>query len=310
MSTLLVVNHRHSPVCGIHDIGRRLHARLAEQVDTAYAEVADEAEYHAVLAEHEPAGVVVNYRADLTPWWRPGINGATTFGIVHNYEPATATSHAAQIVAAGFDRALFLDDIDAGAQAVAIGRPLPPVAARSEPVPVEAAPIVGTFGFAFPHKRFDLVAGAVAAAFDRATFDLHMPEAYFNGASGAPLYGPGIIDQCSAELHPGITMTTDATHLPPAELVEHLAGNDINCLLYQPGQPDAGLSSALDYLVAARRPILVSDCAMFRHGNGDVAVWPTTSLRDVWDDHDAWTVRAERASARLHVDAAAIIGVL
>ena len=57
-----------------------------------------------------------------------------------------------------------------------------------------------------------------------------------------------------------------------------------------PGQHNAGISSALDYLIAARRPILVTDCTMFGHARDYVSLYPGVRLGDIidsWDEQQA-----------------------
>jgi hypothetical protein len=171
-------------------------------------------------------------------------------------------------------------------------RPLPDTV-KLGPLPNETR--IGSFGFAFPHKNFPAVAAEIAITCQVATFDLHMPEAYFNGAGGRELYAPGILRQIEDifDGHPGLRIHYTRGHLEPDEVVARLAENTVNCLFYVPGQHNAGLSSALDYLVAARRPIMVTDCKMFEHFSRACAHFPETRLRDVLDDHRFWSQQVD-----------------
>lgn len=291
---VLIVNHGGSTVCGIHDLGLRMRDRLDTEttLDVGYAACASSIELDKACAEHAPDVTIVNYRADLMTWWHRHRWQGVAIGVVHQYEPATAGRAANDLVRAGFDWAMFLDpDLDVThPQAVTVGRPLPPDV--SDEIALAPDPRIGSFGFAFPHKGFVDVAKEVNLV-EGAMFDLHMPEAWFNGAEGRPLYGPAIIEACHNEINGRTTFRHTSDHLPPNLLVDRLARNDVNCLLYQPGQPDAGLSSALDYLIAARRPALVSEATMFRHGHPHVAVWPNVGLRDVLYHREAWQRHAD-----------------
>ncbi len=153
---------------------------------------------------------------------------------------------------------------------------------------------IGSAGFAFPHKDFPAVAREIAATLDDATFALHMPEAYFNGAEGRLLYTDGILSAIAAELadKPGLTLAFSDDYVTPETLVARLALNHVNCLFYVPGQHNAGLSSQLDYLVAARRPIMVTDCAMFMHYRHGLSVFPNIRLTQVLDEYDVAATRA------------------
>jgi hypothetical protein len=297
VTTILVVDHDHTTVCGIHDLGLRLTHRLAElpNLNVVHIDCGDAETYGQAIGEHFPDVTIVNYRPDLMPWWQVAPYGAETrVGVLHQYEAATADQRATALLAHGFDYILALDpqlpvpyQLD-GTRIVTVGRPLP---IRSWNATRPQTPAIGSFGFAFPHKGFGQVAREIANTLPAATYRLHMPEAYFNGARGQPLYTDAIIHDIESHLaHTDIDVRHTADHLPERRLVDWLSANDVNCLLYQPGQPDAGLSSALDYLIAAGRPALISDCEMFRADLGTLARWPTFHLPDIldhWDEHRA-----------------------
>lgn len=295
MTRVLVVNHAHSAVCGVHDLGVRLADRLGVNLDVVTANCGSVGSYNEECLLERPDAVIFNYRADLMPWAAQATAATTvpTFAILHNYEPDRIDGYGLALIGAGFDYALALDpDIQpTDDRIIPISRPLPWAPSSVTRV---RPPRIGAFGFAFPHKQMQLAAREVDETLDEATFVLHCPEAYFNGAAGAPLYAPGVIVACDTEItKPGITMEVTTDHVSDDELVGRLARNDVNCLLYAPGQPEAGLSSALDFLIAAQRPILVTDCAMFRHARGAAAVWPQTRLGDVLDDWDRWQVAVD-----------------
>lgn len=302
--TVLVVNHAHTTVCGIHDLGRRVYDRLVA-VDPGVGYI--DADGSAWL----PAADVTlfNYRADLMPWVAPmlpkiaGVKAA----ILHNYDTDTCYRRSLELLDVGFDRVVVLEQPGATSldpRVIPAGRLLPERA--DDVIPPMEELRVGSFGFAFPHKRFDLVADLarqLALPAGSVVYRLHTPEAYFNGAAGASLYAPGIHDACTAFL-PESMFEHSTDHRSDAEVVEWLAGNHVNCLLYTPGQPDAGLSSALDFLIAARRPIVVSDAAMFRHGGDAVARWPEHGLWEVVREMPAWTRRVTELADRYDATAA------
>lgn len=301
---ILVVNHAHSEVCGVHNLGWRLH----EHLGGAYAECDSAASVRAAAEQVDVTAVVVNYRADLMPWLEPD---ATMVAVAHNYGPETVDQATAGLLARGFGRALFCDPtVPPGPGRLVASRPLPPsepplggrtVDCRSRRAPrlrPDDEVRIGSFGFAFPHKGFVDVAEQIHAHCPTATYRLHMPEAWFNGVEGRPMYAPAIVEECRR----WCLVDHDDRWLDDDEAVEQLATNHVNCLLYQPGQPDAGLSSALDYLIAARRPILVSEADMFRHARPHAAVWPVASLGDVLADVDRWAVEADRLWEAMQFD--------
>jgi hypothetical protein len=293
MIDVLYVNHAHSEICGVHDLGRR-HARLiarSDDVDLDYVEVDDIAHYHRVMESRAFDAVIVNYMPGIMPWVTEAIkrHRATRIAVIHNYQHDTIDRVAAHHHRL-FDFVLALDPgmHPTNPWVLTTDRPLPDTVGLDS---LPDRPRIGSFGFAFPHKNFPAVAAEIAATFDTATFDLHMPEAFFNGNGGRARYASEILRQIHDifDGHPGLHVHHTVGHLTPDQVVRRLAGNTVNCLFYVPGQHNAGLSSALDYLIAARRPILVTDCAMFEHYRAGLAHFPATTLRDVIDDHDIWS---------------------
>lgn len=307
MISVLYVNHAHSEVCGVHDLGRR-HARLialAEDINLDYAEVNDISRYHELMETREYDAVIINYMPGIMPWVTEAIkrHSATRIAVIHNYQHDTIDQVAAHHHRV-FDFVLALDPSlhATNPWVLTTDRPLPQSVTLG---PLPDVPRIGSFGFAFPHKNFPAVAAEIASTFETATFDLHMPEAYFNGAEGRDLYTPGIVRQIEEifDGHPGLELEHSGDVLPAAEVVAQLAENTVNCLFYVPGQHNAGLSSALDYLIAARRPVLVTDCAMFAHYNQACALFPEVRLSDVIAEHEEWSERVDT----LYVEASASI---
>jgi hypothetical protein len=304
VTTVLVVNHAHSAVCGIHGLGRRMAVSLAEspRLKVSYADVADAAGYVAACQEHEAEVVLVNYRSDLMGWVPgalPMLPHILKLATVHNYDLHNVDVYGQEALAHGFDRTLVLDPTvrPADPRIIGVGRAIPPspdpvVLDRHEP------PWIGSFGFAFHHKGFPTVAEAMVASLDAAVYKLHMPEAYFNGAYGGSAFAPLIVQMIQERFldHPGLTLHHTAEHIDDAALVALIAQNDVNALMYVPGQADPGLSSALDYLIAARRPTIVTECAMFRYGwteEATTAIWPKVSLREMLEDYGYWQREAD-----------------
>ncbi len=140
-----------------------------------------------------------------------------------------------------------------------VRRLLPTVAERPAPQGI----VVGSFGFASDRKGFQRVVKQTCAEFETATVRLHMPANHYGDPEGAE--ARRIADECKALARPGITVEVTSDFKAPAQLIEWLAGNSINCFFYENWHKVSGVSSVLDYALAARRPIAVTDCLMFRH---------------------------------------------
>jgi hypothetical protein len=114
MTTVLVVNHAHSAVCGVHGMGRRMAVSLAENpsLDVAYADCADANQYVAACETHRPDAVLVNYRPDLMGWVRAALAmypNTIKLATVHNYDLGTVDTYGREPLSHGFDRTLVLD---------------------------------------------------------------------------------------------------------------------------------------------------------------------------------------------------------
>jgi hypothetical protein len=302
MTDVLVVNHGLHHVCGVHDIGRRLFEAIPDSISHAYTEANNADEMHAAIALRDPNVVLVNYRPDLMPWVPSAVQGLgrLTVAVAHNYDPPTLPVLHMRHRSDGFDLTLALEpELFELPGVIWSGRPLPP--------PVRAIPTgdvtVGSFGFAFGHKRFDLVAREIVRLDRPATFRLHCPTAHFGGS---PDHTEAVINTVGYELAGSdVKLDVSTDHRPGTGVVRMLAGNHVNCLFYDPGQPDAGLSSALDYLLAAGRPIMVSSAAMFRHALPAAVVWPEHRLVDVLADQDRHAVNVRERYDQLSAGYAA-----
>jgi hypothetical protein len=286
---IVVVDHDHSAACGVRDLG----GRMARRLDATRILTNDPAP----LIGLDVDLLICNYHvAPIMPWLvpslpsLPGIKAA----ILHDYTPATVAAKAAVRLAEGFDRVLVLDpDIQpADPRVIVASRFLPE---RVEPQPLPDDEIrVGSFGFAMGHKGFGDVAAECVnlaeAAGRPVVYRLHAPAAHFVKAADVAAGCRSILDGTA------VRFEYTADHRPEGEVVDWMAGNHVNCLLYDPLVAWSGLSGALDYALAARRPILGSQSAMFRHGGQAVAQWPGHTLGDVLARETYWCDRVtERA---------------
>lgn len=142
-----------------------------------------------------------------------------------------------------------------------VRRILPP----SVDVPPPTEVVIGSFGFAGDHKGLVRLVEQVNDEFDRATVRLHLPHNHYGDPDGA--ITARIATSCRAAAKDGVRVEVTHDYLDPTQLVRWLAGNSINCFLYSehPSFAVAGISSAIDYALAARRPIAVTRCGYFRH---------------------------------------------
>jgi len=99
--------------------------------------------------------------------------------------------------------------------------------------------------------------------FDKCIFKLHIPPAFYFDRDGRETNQR--IDEVRSKItKPGIQLEFTHNMMTTQELVNWLGQNTINCYFYDYPLP-AGLASAPDYALAARRPIAVSNNMMLKH---------------------------------------------
>jgi glycosyltransferase involved in cell wall biosynthesis len=123
-------------------------------------------------------------------------------------------------------------------------------------------PTIGSFGFGFPEKNFDRLADIVNNEFERAKIRIHITASDFGDPSGR--LASVVLSQIQSKIKAGIEVELSCGFLSQQELVMWLSKNSVNCFLYN-DQPGRGISSAVDFALAARRPIAITNSSMFRH---------------------------------------------
>jgi hypothetical protein len=101
-------------------------------------------------------------------------------------------------------------------------------------------------------------------------FRLHIPNAQFGDDTG--IMAKERIFECDNELRgSGIQFIVDQEYKTPEELTRWLAMNDLNIFNCMPSN-GRGISSSIDYALAARRPIGISNSEMYRHLPREICV--------------------------------------
>lgn len=276
MSKVLIVNHAKGYRCGVHDYGVRFFEGIRESTahEVWYTDADSLDDYLALCESLDIDVAFFNWMSFLMPWADEGIRRARAIPVVlqHLYDdaslPAIMSSYRQ------FDRMAVLDPSVAVSdpRIHVLGRPIPrhTVAPRALGEHVQ----IGSMGFGLGHKGFDTIAREVNRCFDHATFNLHMTVGDFTGN-----YADQIIASVEAELtKPDVTLNWTPDYVPDSVLVERLAGNDMNALFYTLPPDMVGRSSAVDYMVAAQRPLLLTDCASFQHVHHGTYQYPTVSF--------------------------------
>lgn len=308
MSTVLYINHGKGEHCGVYDFGVRHFEGIRQDTTNSYhyAEPADAAEFAAEYDRVKPDAVFINYMSFLLPWVSPAIRAypAKYFVVQHLYDPGSISS-IMNSYGSMFDYMICLDpSLVPGDQRIfPCGRPLQQFTVARNPLPTDDTPVqIGSFGFGMPHKQFHLIAREVNRCFDHAVYNLHMTVGDFTGD-----YSAGIIESVQAELtKPGVTLNWTSDYKSEWAIIDMLSHNHMNALFYALPPDNAGLSSAADYAMSAQRPLLVTDCASFKHVYDGTFQYPLVSFDTIagnyeWCQNHAYSLY-ERNVGRLAED--------
>lgn len=161
--------------------------------------------------------------------------------------------------------------------------------------PVPSVPTFGTFGFSCPHKGYERLIDLVHEQFDEAVIRINLAfQTPFDSGGGGALHRANLCRQRVTK--PGIRL--EITHdffSNQVQLMDFLAKNSLNAFLYddatrgeQPGGngKPRGISSVVDFALAVKRPVALSNSNMFRHlfGATPSIVAGQTSLKQIMDN--------------------------
>lgn len=263
MKTVLLLNHKEH-ACGVYQWGIRTGniIKNSSRYNFIYQEVDSEHEFRNVIQSINPDAVIYNYHPATMSWLNPslldGFRNHKPVVIIHEGFAHPENEHS-------FDYYIYIDpaiDLDPrwSSKVFKVGRPL---LEYNGQYPTTVMPTIGSFGFGFANKRYELIARQVNQEFDSAIINLLIPFAKFGDDSG---YAAKLsVEKCRQEItKPGIKLNIIHDLLPEDDVLNFLAGNDINAFFYDE-MLGRGASSATDYALSVKRPIIVSDTYMFRH---------------------------------------------
>ena len=155
-----------------------------------------------------------------------------------------------------------------------------PILHSAPATPTNPVFTMGSSGFFFRHKNFDKLVQAMRAEFEDGAIRIHCPIAEFQRAEHEPLLESHL--KLYREILAGSRLSLHvSTHfLSEPELLAFLQSNDANALFYD-RMEGSGVSSALDLLISARRPIVLTDSDQFRHVKGKLPFYPDASIRQI-----------------------------
>lgn len=259
---VLFVNHE-VVTCGVHQYGRHLFSALQRCTDfrISAVNIAGIADLDRAVSAGSYSAILVNYHPQTMPFLRlqsPRRYKSPCVAVVHEMTQKEADE---------FPRGFF--------QFAAMGDPtlkqtrpwifptgrIIPEFSRSPGAP--SIPTIGSFGFAQEVKGFRRLVSIVQEEFDEALIRLHIPPNGIIDPTGSR--ARRIVSECVGMIwKPGIRLLTTHDFIDDDQLMDFLASNTLNAFLYD-YLPQAGISSAVDHAMAARRPIAITQSTMFRH---------------------------------------------
>lgn len=284
------MNHQQQR-CGVYQMGRRIGDALTSAGLATYLETWDLGTAVAVVQAQRPRAIIYNWHPSTLPWAPELVRRFSSvkhIGVIHEIAPDAP--------GAGSD--IFPYRVVCDPSFPADGRVLfktvRHVPRRDSPASRYAPLIIGSFGFAVGGKMFPTIVHAVSQEFPGARVRLRIPQAFYGDDSGKQ--ARAVVNSCNLTAFNGVTVQVEHDFLQEEQLLDWLAGNDLNVFFYEPNG-GRGVASALDYAIAVRRPIAVNGSQMFRHVVDKLGTYPKRSLRQSLDVssaavrelYDAWT---------------------
>lgn len=271
---VLFVNHKDAQ-CGVHQYGRNIAEQLSKLscIRLHYATADNSKDFFSSYDCINPSAIIFNHYPYTMPWLTPNLVNSLPvqkLGFLHEMDEESV----AELDNTLFDWHLISDPTIQSTRTDVFQSPRL-LTSYCNYFPLPKIPTFGSFGFGFPSKRFPECIKRIQDEYDEAKIMIHMP---FN-----KLVDPGgkitksTIHECKALMRkPGISLKIQHKFLSPKRLLDSLAMNTANIFLYDE-TISKGISSVLEYAIAARRPLIVNDCPMFRHVTAKA---PEVSIRN------------------------------
>lgn len=271
LSQILFINHK-GKQCGVYQYGLRIYQTIQriDKYKVHYKECSNAQEVTEAIQSNNPHIVIYNFHKETMSF----VNKQTTFS---NYGPIhiclaheLSDKEINKINGSFFDYYLFGDPTFFGTndRVFKIRRILPEFANQFEQPQI---PTIGTYGFCNDDiKGYSTLLNLVEKEFDQAIVRINLSaNSYFD-------FDGGGAKKLGRELQSSIRnkkIKLEITHdfFSETDLLKFLAKNTINVFMYNPfltgitGSASYGISSALDYALAVKRPIAISYSSLFRH---------------------------------------------
>ncbi len=275
MKPILLLSHpEHS--CGVWQFGRRVFelASQSKKLEFIYREMLTKRDYTNIVSQYNPDHIIYNWHRGTMPALTENLiqerKNIKHYFIFHD-----------EFTRQNYDKYLFFGDYDFsggikfGEKKVLLPRPLLEFIGEYKKNEIVT---IGSFGFGFWNKGYHTLTKLVNDTFDKAVLNFHIPWSAFGDPLG--IQTNSVINECKRlNTNPNVKLNITRELLPTEEVLEFLAGNDINIFMYQ--ENGEGISSVIDYALSVKRPIAISNSRMFRHIANDNILLEKNSIQDI-----------------------------
>jgi len=263
INRILILNNSIKP-CGVQQWGARLInvVNKSTTYEYLYREVSSSGETISAIVDINPSIVLYNYNPSTMPFIKKNILGMFP-NIKHVAMVHEGYLHTDNFV--GFKYFIYLlgkfDGLDPEILNRVFVLPIRYLLKYDGGYPVNKVPTIGSFGFGFPSKRFDYIVDQVNKEFDVADIKFAISNSYHGDRDGSS--AEAVIKTCREKItKPGINLYVNREFLTDEEVLEFLAGNDINCFFYDTRKTDA-VASSTEFALSVKRPMAITRVSMF-----------------------------------------------
>lgn len=257
MYKIAIVSHRETN-CGVYNFAKITYEILSKSQKYRYefVNVDNIQEFAQWYASTDANAILFNYHHAVTAWYTESVSkeiALPQFIITGHdgciYYPSALTHFVC-------DPTLRSDTF------VAMPRPIPHFNNVVYSPPKKQLRI-GSFGFGQYAKNFPGIVQIVNEQFiEPVELNLHISYGAFVDPSGGLAHE--IADHCRRIANNNVLLNITHDFMSTYDIVKFLNSNDINIFNYDE-QEGRGVSSCIDYALAAKKPFAISDSSMFRH---------------------------------------------
>jgi len=249
--------------CGVYQYGNNIFTEISKinNLNSKIVDVANEHEYQKAVYQYKPEAVIFNYYPATMPWLNSTITkslNSKKLGILHEMNERIVSELNNEL----FDMHIVPDPtLNSNRKDVFQAPRL--VKNYCNYFPEPEIPTFGSFGFGFANKGFERIIDLVQDEYDIANIKFLMPFNEVVEKNGN--YAREVAEKCRERVRKkGINLIINHDFLAEKDLIDSLAQNTANIFLYDE-RIAKGISSVLEYAIAARRPLIINKCPMFRH---------------------------------------------